>query len=49
MEVRMSLHIRETAGDGVRGYAPVMPLVGRQAEFHESVDFGALYAEFPHS
>lgn len=30
MEVRMSLHIRETAGDGVRWYAPVMPLVGRR-------------------
>jgi len=32
MEVRMSLHIRETTCDGARGYAPVMPLVGRRAE-----------------
>jgi hypothetical protein len=49
MEVRVSLHIRETVGDEVRGYAPVVPLVGLRAEFHDSAGFCALYAEFPHS
>jgi len=46
---RMSLHIRETAGDRIRGYAPVMSLVGRRAEFHVSAGFAALYSDFSYS